>query len=137
MASDQATAILERLIDDEYVHEQLVAGGARMRDAYRRARRLPGHKAVQDPTLYDHVRGAVAAVTEAARRVAGKPKPKPPPRRGRRLLVLVGLAVSAAAFYFARQADQARPRPQPVDTAAPDRTGAAAAPDASPSRPAA
>jgi hypothetical protein len=95
MASDQATAILERLIDDEYVHEQLVAGGARMRDAYRRARRLPGHKAVQDPTLYDHVRGAVAAVTEAARRVAGKPKSGPKRRWGRLPVLLIALAVAA------------------------------------------
>ncbi|HWT24703.1 MAG TPA: hypothetical protein VN213_14455, partial [Solirubrobacteraceae bacterium] len=70
MASTEPSSIVERLLDDEYVHEQFAAGGARLRDAYRRARRLPGHKAVQDPTLYDHVRGAVAALTAAGRRLA-------------------------------------------------------------------
>jgi hypothetical protein len=111
MASAQATTILERLIDDDAVHEQLVAGGARIRDAYRRARRLPAHKAVQDPTLYDQLRGAAGALTEAARRLAGKPKPKPePPRRARRLATLIGVAVTAGAFYFARRADQAASR---------------------------
>jgi hypothetical protein len=100
------TAIVERLIDDDYVHEQLVAGGARLRDAYRRARRLPGPEAVQDPKLYDQVRGAAGAIVEAVRRAVGKPPPKPPPRRGRAPLVLLGVAVSAAAFAFARRADQ-------------------------------
>jgi hypothetical protein len=114
MASTQPTAIIERLIDDDYVHEQLVAGGARLRDAYRRARHLPGHKAVQDPTIYDNLRGAVAAAIAVVRRVVGKPKskPEPPPRRGRRPLLLLALAVSLAAFYFARRADQAQPRAQ-------------------------
>ncbi len=89
------------------MHEQLVAGGARLRDAYRRARRLPAQQAVQDRRLYDHVRAA------------GKPPPTPPHRRGRRLLLLLGMAVSAVAFYFARQADTARPRGQTADTDAP------------------
>jgi hypothetical protein len=112
MASTQPTAIIERLVDDDYVHEQLVAGGARLRDAYRRARHLPGHKAVQDPTVYDNLRGAVVAAIAAVRRALGKPKsePEPPPRRGRRALLLLGLAVSVAALYFARRTDQSQPR---------------------------
>jgi hypothetical protein len=116
MASTQPTAIIERLIDDDYVHEQVVAGGARLRDAYRRARHLPTHKAVQDPTVYDNIRGAVAALIAAVRRAVGKPKPEPPPRRGRRLLLLAALMVSAAVFYLARRADQAQPRVPTVDT---------------------
>jgi hypothetical protein len=117
MANTQPTAIIERLVDDDYVHEQLVAAGARVRDAYRRARHLPGHKAVQDPTIYDNLRSAMAAVIAVVRRALGKPKsePEPPPRRrGRRLLLLLALVASAVAFYFARRADRARPRPQAV-----------------------
>jgi hypothetical protein len=116
MASTQPTAIIERLIDDDYVHEQLVAGGARLRDAYRRARHLPGHKAVQDPTIYDNLRGAVAAAIAAVRRLVGKPKsePEPPPRRGRRPLLLLALVISVAALYFARRADQERPHARSV-----------------------
>lgn len=117
MASTQPTAVLERLIDDDYLHEQLVAAGARLRDAYRRARHLPAEKAVHDPTLYDHVRGAAAAGTEAVRRAVGRPKPQPPRRRGRRLLFLLGMAVTAAAFYVARRADEAQ---RGADTAFPD-----------------
>jgi hypothetical protein len=116
MASPQPTVIIERLIDDDYVHDQLVAGGARLRDAYRRARHLPGHKAVQDPTIYDNLRGAVAAVIAAVRRLVGKPKsePEPPPRRGRRPFLLLALVISGAALYFARRADQAQPHAQSV-----------------------
>src|SRR3954447_5743801 len=121
MASPQPTTSIERVLDDDYVHEQLTAGGARLRDAYRRARHLPAHNAVQDPTIYDHLRGAVAAIIAAVRRVAGKPKsePEPPPRRARRPLVLLALAVSAAAFYFARRADQAQRHADTVDAAQP------------------
>jgi hypothetical protein len=116
MASTQPTALLERLIDDDYVHEQLVAGGAHLRDAYRRARHLPAEKAVHDPSVYDNLRSAVAASIAAVRRLVGKPErePEPAPHRGRRPLLLLALVVSVAALYFARRADQAQPRAHSV-----------------------
>jgi hypothetical protein len=36
---------------------------------------------VQNETVYDRIRQAATGLTQAARRVAGKPAPKPPRRR--------------------------------------------------------
>jgi hypothetical protein len=56
MADTRPTAVLERLIDDDYVQEQLRTGVARLRAAYRRAQAVRAHEAVQDKKLYDHIR---------------------------------------------------------------------------------
>jgi hypothetical protein len=94
MADTSATAVIERLIDDEYLQEQLSDGAARLRAAYRRARSVRAQEAMQDKKLYDHVRRAAEALSEAARRAAGRPKPEPK-RRWRRLpVLLVALAVA-------------------------------------------
>jgi hypothetical protein len=93
--------MIDRILDDDYMHEQVTAAGARVRDAYRRARRLPPRRAVQDQTVYENVRGAVAAGIEAVRRALGKPEPKPK-RRGRRLLLAL-VAAAGAAFAVARR----------------------------------
>src|SRR5215211_5797128 len=97
MASTETTAVIERLLDDDYVHEQFAAAGAGLRDAYRRARRLPPQKAVQDKTIYDRIRQTATGLTEAARRATGKPEPEPP-RRRRGPLMLVRLAAGAAVL---------------------------------------
>jgi len=94
MARNTATAIIERLIEDDDLHQQLAAGGQRLRAAYHRGRALPRREAVQDQKLYDHVREAAGSLGEARRRALGRPKPEPPKRRGRRLAVLlIGLGV--------------------------------------------
>jgi hypothetical protein len=96
MARTSPTAVIERLIDDDYLHEQIAVGGERLRAAYHRSRSIPRREAVQDKKLYDHVRASVGSLSEAGRRALGKPKPEPPKRRGRRLAVLlVGVAVLA------------------------------------------
>jgi hypothetical protein len=93
MADTGPTAVIERLVDDDYVQEQLRAGVTRLRAAYRRARAVRTEDAVQDKKIYDHLRGAAASLTEAGRRALGKPPPQPK-RRWRRLpVVLVALAV--------------------------------------------
>jgi hypothetical protein len=51
MASTQATVVLTRLLDDDYIHEQMMDAGAGVRDAYRRARRLPPEKAIADRVI--------------------------------------------------------------------------------------
>ena len=112
VATNRATAVIDRLINDEYVHEQMAAGGARLRAAYQRTRSLPRREAVQDQKLYDHVRVAVGSLSEATRRAVGKPKPEPPKRRGRRLAVLViGLVVLAVVRDMHRRQQAATTSP--------------------------
>jgi hypothetical protein len=98
MPSTQPAAVIERLLDDDYVHEQIAAAGSGLRDAYRRAGRLPPWKAAQDKTVYDRLRRAATGLIEAARRATGKPRTKAPGRR-RGLLVLVLLAAGAVVFF--------------------------------------
>jgi hypothetical protein len=112
MASTETTAVIERLLDDDYVHEQFAAAGAGLRDAYRRARRLPPQKAVQDKTIYDRIRQTATGLTEAARRATGKPKPEPP-RRRRGPLTLVVLAAGAVVFWAAKNHNRTQRAPEP------------------------
>jgi hypothetical protein len=104
----QASRVLDRLIGDDYVQEQIGHGVQRLGAAYRRARMLRSRQAVRDKKLYDHVREAAAALTEAARRVAGKPEPEPEPeRRSRRLpavLILAGVATLVRVMHRQQQA---------------------------------
>jgi len=101
MASTQPTTVVARLLDDDYIHEQIGAAGQGMRDAYRRVRRLPPEKAVQDKTLYNHIRQTATGLSEAARRALDKPEPKR--AKGRRgLVLLVLLATGAVVFWSAK-----------------------------------
>ena len=102
MASSQPIAILERVLDDDYVHEQLGAAATGLRDTYRRARRLPPDVAVQDKTVYDHVRTAATGFTQAVKRIAGKPPPEPPRRRRGPLLLVMALAGTAVLLAAKR-----------------------------------
>jgi hypothetical protein len=104
MASSRPIAILERVLDDDYVHEQLGKAAAGLRDTYLRARHLPPEVAVQDKTVYDHVRTAATGMTRAVKRVAGKPPPEPPRRRRGPLLLVMALA--GAAVLFAAKRDR-------------------------------
>jgi hypothetical protein len=107
MASTSAPAVIERLIDDDYVHEQVGAAADRLRAAYRRSRALSRQEAVQDKRLYDHVREAIGALTAAVRRLAGQPEPEPPKRRGRKLaIVVIGIGVVALVRSMHRRQQQ-------------------------------
>ena len=102
-------AVLERLAEDEYLHEQLGAGVDRLRAAYRRAQRLQAHEAVQDKKLYDQVRGAAAGLYEAGRRALGKPRPEPEPRWRRLPVLVVALGVVGLVWDMHRaQRERAR-----------------------------
>jgi hypothetical protein len=103
MASSAPTAIIERVLEDDYFHEQIAAAGAGLRDTYRRARHLPPEVAVQDKTIYDHVRTAATGFTEAARRALGKPPPEPPSRRRGPLLLVMATAGAVVVFAAKRQ----------------------------------
>jgi hypothetical protein len=108
MARSQPIAIIERVLDDDYFHEQVAAAGAGLRDTYRRARRLPPAVAVQDKTVYDHVRTAAAGITAAARRAAGKPPPEPPRRRRGPLLLVLAAAGAVVAYAAKREREASR-----------------------------
>jgi hypothetical protein len=89
------TAVIGRLLEDDYVQDQLSTGASQLSAAVRRARAMRAQEAAQDKKVYEHAREAVGALTEAARRALGKPEPEPP-KRWRRLPVLVlGVAVIA------------------------------------------
>jgi ferric-dicitrate binding protein FerR (iron transport regulator) len=106
MVRGTAGDVVERLLDDDYLHEQMATGAERLRAAYHRSRALPRHEAVQDKRLYDHLREAAGSLSEAARRVAGKPRPEPPKRRGPRiamLLIGVGLVVLVRDMHRRQQ----------------------------------
>jgi hypothetical protein len=129
MANTDAATVIRRLLDDDYIHEQIGAAGAGLRDAYRRARGLPPQKAVQDETVYDHIRQAAAGLTEATRRALGKPKPKPPRRRVG-LPVLVVLATAGVVVWAAKHYNQtpSGSEPPPAGSAGPTATTSTATP---------
>jgi hypothetical protein len=117
MANNRTTTVIGRLLDDEYIHEQVAAAGAGARDAYRRVRRLPPEKALQDKTVYDHVRQSVAGLTEATRRALDKPEPKP--SRAPRVLGLLILAGTAGVVVWATKKQNRGSSVPPATTAAP------------------
>src|SRR3954453_16000109 len=104
MASAQTSAVIGRLLDDDFLHERIGDAASGIRDAYGRARRLPPEKAVQDKAIYDRVGQPATSGIEATRRAFAEPKP-PPRRRGRIALVL--LATGAVVFWAARRHDAA------------------------------
>ena len=106
MASSRPIAVLERVVNDDYFHEQVAAAGAGLRDTYRRARRLPPEVAVQDKTVYDHVRTTAAGLTQALRRAAGKPPPEPPRRRRGPLLLVMAAAGAVVVLAAKREREQ-------------------------------
>ena len=121
MSGTRAGTVLERLMQDEHVHQQISSGADRLWAAYRRGRTMRTQQAVQDQKLYDHVRVAAGALTEAARRVAGKPEPEPK-RRWRRLPVIVtALGVAAFVRRMDRTQQAAAPGPGPPAASTPAR----------------
>jgi ferric-dicitrate binding protein FerR (iron transport regulator) len=95
------TAYVERLLDDDYVIEQMGDALERGRRAYQRARSEKAAKAVQDKKLMTHVTEAAGSLQAAARRLAGAPEPKPR-RRALRTAALFAAAagVGALAIYL-------------------------------------
>jgi hypothetical protein len=95
-----ATVYLQRLVEDDYVHEQITEAVSRLHKAYRRAERKKGAKAAEDKKLYGHVRAAAGSIRRAAVAVQRKPPPKPR-RRGRKLLA--GAVAGAGAVVVVRK----------------------------------
>ena len=112
-------AVLERLLDDDYVHEQIGTAAHGLRDTYRRARRLPPEIAVQDKTVYENIRTAASGLTAAIKRVAAKPPPEPPRRSRRPLLLVMGItgAIVILAARRDREMREQRAASQPAQNA--------------------
>jgi ferric-dicitrate binding protein FerR (iron transport regulator) len=112
------SAYVERLLDDDYVQEQISEALERGRRAYQRARSERAAEAVQDKKLMEHLTEAARSLQEAARRLAGRPEPKPR-RRGLRTagLFVTAVGVGALAVYLdGREAAKARARTAPRET---------------------
>jgi hypothetical protein len=103
MASTDATAVLRRLLEDDYIHEQLAEASAGARGAYRRVRRLPPEQAVADKKLYERLRQTATAVAEAGRHAFDKPEPEP--KRGSKLLALLVLGGTVAVVVWSARRD--------------------------------
>jgi hypothetical protein len=102
----KAAPYVRRTLQDERVHRHLSDAAAALGEAYRRAARQPGAKAVEDKKLYDNVRGAAASI-RAALGIVGEPEPEPPKRRKRKamtILILVGTVGFAAKKIASRRA---------------------------------
>src|SRR5436190_19609003 len=82
---------LERLLDDDYVHENLIDVAWRGRDVYTRVSQRSAPQAANDQRLHRSLRAGAASMREAILAVQGK---RSRPRRRRRLLVLAMVAVA-------------------------------------------
>jgi hypothetical protein len=116
--SENAKLALRQLAEDKEVQEQLRTAATSLREAWGRAARRPGSKAVEDKKLYDKVREAATSLTKAGRRL--RPEPEPPKRRGR-TVALVAASAGGAAYALKKR----RTRSTADDTAGSGPTEAA------------
>jgi hypothetical protein len=103
----RASAVIERLIEDDYFQEQLTTGADRLAAAYRRGRSMRAAEAAQDQKLIDQLRGAAAALVAAGKRLIGTPEPEPARRRRTVPALAVGIGVLALvrSMHRAQQRD--------------------------------
>jgi hypothetical protein len=97
--ADRAGTYAQRLIENDYVQENLMRAADNLQAAYHRAtkRRV---EPTRDEKLRRQVRQAALSLQEAARALqTGRRKPKK--RRGRRMLVILVVAAGAAAAVVA------------------------------------
>lgn len=87
---------MQRVVEDQYVQEQLGNALTRLREVYARASK-EGGQAAEDKKLYGKVREAVSSIRNAARAIQ-EPPPKPK-HRGRKILsfAVVGACVALLA----------------------------------------
>jgi ferric-dicitrate binding protein FerR (iron transport regulator) len=93
--AQSALPYARRLLEDEYVQEQLRNAAQGLRTVYERARKERG-KATEDKHLYGNLRHAATSIRNAATALQ-RPKPKPKKRRARKLAAF-GFAVGGCAW---------------------------------------
>src|SRR5213079_1172076 len=99
VTADKARTYAQRLIDNEYVQQNLAQAAQSLRAAYKHAskRRV---EPTRDEKLRRQVRQAALSLNEAASALqSGRRKPKK--RRGRRDLVVLAIGAGAAAAVLA------------------------------------
>jgi ferric-dicitrate binding protein FerR (iron transport regulator) len=96
---DRAGTYAQRLIENEYVQENLLQAADSLRSAYRRAgkRRV---EPTRDEKLRRQLRDAALSLREATSALKSDRR-RPKRRRGRRVLVVLVLGAGAAAAVFA------------------------------------
>ena len=121
----KAGTYAQRLIENEYVQENLAQAAASLRDAYRRASRRRVEP-TRDEKLRRQIRQAALSFREAGSALQdGRQKPKK--RRGRRIFVFLVVGGGAAAAAVAFNEDL---REKLLGGEAPNNEGTAAAPAA-------
>jgi ferric-dicitrate binding protein FerR (iron transport regulator) len=85
---------LQRLLEDEYVQEQVREAAVGLRHAYGRAA-TRREQAPEDKKLYDHLRQAATSIRDAAKALR---EPEPPPKRRARKVLIIGLAAGGAVL---------------------------------------
>jgi hypothetical protein len=83
---------LQRLLEDQYVQEQIGNAAAAARNAYGRAARKRA-QATEDKKLYASLRHAATSARNAA--VALRRAPEPPPKHHVRNLLIIAVAIAA------------------------------------------
>jgi hypothetical protein len=114
-----------RLLEDEYVQEQLREAVSGLRNVYGRAARERA-QAADDKKLYANLRRAVTSIRNATTALRPEPAPK---RQGRKLLI-IGLAAGGAAMLarFGRARSQVSPPAPMPPTSSPNTTRTPASP---------
>ena len=90
-----AVPYARRLLEDEYVQEQLRNAAGGLRSAYERARRQRG-QATEDKRLYRNLREAATSIRKATLALQ-RPKPKPKRRRIGKIAILA-FAIGGTAW---------------------------------------
>jgi hypothetical protein len=101
---------LDRLLDDDYVQDQVRELVTDLRQGATRAKRKGPKKAVNDKRVRRQLTAAAVAAGRAARLLR---EPEPPKRHPiRRTLGVAAVAGAAAALYRRRQSSSAAAQPQ-------------------------
>lgn len=115
-----AAPYARRLLEDEYVQEQLRHAAAGLRVAYERARRQRG-QATEDKRFYRNLQQAATSIRKA---ILALQRPKPEPRRGRtRKIMVLAFAIGGTAWLTIKlQKHQSQAPSAPGDAATPGET---------------
>lgn len=116
--TDKAKSALpyaRRLLEDEYVQEQLRSAAGALRTAYGRARNERA-AATEDKQLYGQLRQAATSLRKATNALQ-RPKPEPKKRRLRKAATLA-FAVGGSAWLTAKLQSRQAPASQPGQPAA-------------------